>query len=260
MSSIPKLTIRLKKEDEFKTFQNAEGDTIILPNNESKLLGNVTKEGEKWRVKITTGDKSEFGKIDFQKRGIATLEDAKKLWIAKCCELGTIRNKMTCHGDYVEMCLSHNGMQTVFDKGDLHIVDKHIWYLKFFNKDKDMYVCTYDENKKQITMANIIMNFDPTENPNQVVMHISGDNLDNQRSNLVIVDKSFKAKFMTRTPGKSGVVGVTFEMNGNRAAYRSRYTMQNGERVGEYFYIDSYKSNEAALTAASEWIDRKMSE
>lgn len=107
-----------------------------------------------------------------------------------------------------EIILSQNKV-TLVDDCDYERVIIFNWYAMFMNGRYYAYV---NHNRKPMSLARYIMS--PHEN--LVVDHISGDTLDNRRSNLRIATHSVNNQ-NRRAVSKCGFKGVDFIKNGYRA-------------------------------------------
>jgi hypothetical protein len=134
---------------------------------------------------------------------------------------------------------STNGFTYQIDEDDLSVAQSRKWCVHTPKKGKYKYVVSVDRKGPPPTMK-YIHRIIAGAKPGDLVDHISGDTLDNRRSNLRISNQRLNQGNQRRIRGVVPFKGVTFE----RGKYRSR--IRSG---GKKLNLGSYNTPEEAAQA-----------
>lgn len=129
-----------------------------------------------------------------------------------------------------------SGQVIIIDAEDIPLIKNYRWNITF---KPSPYVRSYDENKKTIQLARLILNAPK----NTVVDHINRNTLDNRKCNLRIVNNSLNAiNSKVRTDNVSGFKGVSWDKS--RKLYRA-YITKNRKLIN----LGRFKTLESAVDA-----------
>jgi len=99
-----------------------------------------------------------------------------------------------------------SGYEILIDDDDYRLVSQYKWHVY---KDRNIYYATSKSNGARIKMHRLILNAQPGE----IVDHIDGNGLNNQKSNLRICTVQENIRNMKAILGKSKYKGVSFKKN-----------------------------------------------
>ena len=172
-------------------------------------------------------------------------------------------NQIILHKDYAIIVVTKSGdssylSEVLVDKEDLQKIEK----IRVTTRNY-AFTC----GVPSVNLAHLVMGH--ISNMKTVVDHINGNTLDNRKSNLRIVSAIDNANNRNTTPrNNTGVVGISFRVNGGYEYYRAtvsdRKTPMSGAKSKTKQYSKQFNINklgkEVAFLMAKEWLDSKKKE
>ena len=161
-------------------------------------------------------------------------------YLSKTPNRKRVRSKRSVCGNGVNKIYLQNGQSTLVDAEDYMAVNKYIWY-----EDSKGYVRTSDRSATT-QMHRLIMN----AKKDQFVDHISGDILDNRRSNLRFCSNAENVSHRVKLAknNTSGAHGVSW----SRRDKKWQATICSNKHIFHLGYFDNIEDAIAARKKAEE--------
>ena len=204
-----------------------DNSNIIYPTNIKKYVGSIIHYGDKYRYKL------KHKKLVFTKT-FDNFDDAINYKKQKSNKLNLTKNIIFDRGDHYEMVLT-KGKLMKFDKDDIELANKYIWYCNGVNYCYNSYI------------GKCFQYFVINNNDDTIIYHINKDSLDNRKSNLISINKSIMCINSNNiNRNTSGFIGVSYDINKNY--WVSQY-YSNGEQIRKSFSCVKYGDEEAMKLA-----------
>lgn len=130
------------------------------------------------------------------------------------------------------------------DKDDKHLLTDHLWYVM-----KTGYLCAIAGSKSDGTSTTVLLHRLVMKAPKgKQVDHISGDKMDNRKSNLRIVTQYLNQqnRHGAQKNSKSGIRGVVWGTS-------SKKWEVYANKKGKTLYLGSFESKRKAAKISKEW-------